>query len=518
MTKRLYIALSKLPLRLGICLTASLAVASAHALSPDPGAAIDKLMRTLYQRGQFDGAILVARQGTILYRNAFGRANVRSGADFTPETPSDIGSLTKQFTAAAIMILAERKKVSYDDSITRYIPEFSRSAHLNQVTLRELLNHTSGMPDYDDLGMDDTRMSQDDLIAGLLKNENRLEEPGEKYRYSNPGYALLAVVVQRVSGLSFGDFLDREIFKPLAMNSTFLYDGPAKRSWKAAVGYNQFGDVDDSGPTSIPGDGGIFSTVDDLYKWDQALYSDKLLPQSALSEAFTPGRVRQGPMAYGFGWNVAEEDGNKYVWHQGNRGGFRAFIERRPTERLTVILLTNRGNSKRRDINAAIRNILAGKPYVLPLQSGAEKLYQVIHDAGIDTALQTYHALKNSNDSSYDFGESELNTLGYQLLYRDQRPKDAITIFALNAREHPLSSNTFDSLGEAYWRHGDTVRAIASYQTAVALDPSNGHAAEMLRKLRFSRLIPLVICAIGVGGISTLFVVFARRRIRRASR
>lgn len=518
MTKRSGLALRKFPPRLGICLMAFLMIASAHASSPDQAPAIDKLMTTLHQRGQFNGAILVAKQGIILYRNAFGNANMQTGAGFTPETPSDIGSLTKQFTAAAIMILAERKKVSYDEPIARYIPEFSRSAHLSQITLRELLNHTSGIPDYGDLGMDDARMNQDELIAGLLKNENHTEEPGGKYRYSNPGYALLAIVVERVSGLAFGDFLDREIFKPLAMNSTFLYDSPAKRSSKAAVGYNQFGDVDDSGPTSIPGDGGIFSTVDDLYKWDQALYSDKLLPQSALSQAFTPGKVQRGTTVYGFGWNVGEEDGNKYVWHQGNRAGFRAFIERWPVDRTTVIILTNKGNSARRDMNAAIRNILADKPYVLPKESGAEKLYQVIHDSGIDSAMRTYNVLKNSSDPGYDFGESELNTLGYQLLYRDQRPTDAIAIFALNTREHPLSSNAFDSLGEAYWRNGDHVRAAASYQTAVLLDPTNGHAAAMLKKMRFSRWLVLAISLIGVGGMSALLVIFARRTIRRASR
>jgi tetratricopeptide (TPR) repeat protein len=147
-------------------------------------------------------------------------------------------------------------------------------------------------------------------------------------------------------------------------------------------------------------------------------------------------------------------------------------------------MLTNKGNSKRLDINVAVQSILADKPYVLPKQSGAEKLYRTIHESGIQAAMQMFDSLKNKNDANYDLGESELNTLGYQLLYRDGRPSDAIAILKLNSTEHPKSSNAFDSLGEAYRNNGDKDLAINSYQTAVKLDPTNGHAAEMLKELK----------------------------------
>jgi len=458
--------------------------AAAYGLSSDQAAEIDKLMRMLYQRGQFNGAILVAKQREIVYRKAFGKANFRTGTDFTPETPSNIGSVTKQITAMAIMILAERKKLNYDDPVSKYIPEFSHSARFSKVTLRHLLTHTSGIPDYGDLAIDDSGLDQTRLIASLLKKEDTLAEPGLRYRYSNPGYVLLAIVVERVSGKRFADFLEQEIFKPVGMTSTFVYDSAGRKPARAALGYDEFGETDDGAPTAIPGDGGLYSTVDDLFKWDQALYTDKLVRQSALSEAFTPGKVQQGTTFYGFGWNVVEEGGNKYLWHQGSQAGFRAFIERRLTESVTVIMLTNKGNSKRQEINVGIQNILAGKPYVLPKQSGAEKLYKVIHDSGVQSALQTYDALKNAKNADYDLGETELNTLGYQLLYGDKRVTDSIAIFKLNTREHPMSSNAFDSLGEAYWRNGDKDLAINSYQTAVKLDPTNNHAAEMLRELK----------------------------------
>lgn len=441
-------------------------------------------MSTLYERGQFNGVVLVADQGKIIYRKAFGKANFQTNADFTPEIPSDLGSVTKQFTAMAIMMLAERNKLSYDDAISKYIPELSHSPHFSKVTLRHLLTHTSGMPDYGDLAIDDTGLSQKGLIAALLGKEDLLSRPGQKYRYSNPGYALLAIVVERVSGKSFANFLQQEIFTPVGMSSTFVYDSPQKRNTRAAVGYDEFGQVDDAAPTAIPGDGGIYSTVDDLFRWDQALYTNQLVRQSTLIAAFTPGVVEEGSSTYGFGWNVAENGSDKYVWHTGSHAGFRAFIERRLASRTTVIMMTNKGNSKRMDINNAIFNILADKPYVLPRRSGAEWLYKAIHQSGIQSAIRQYDAIKNEKSADYDLGESELNALGYQLLYGDKRVSDAIAIFKVNTTEHPTSSNAFDSLGEAYLRNGEKDLAINSYQTAVKLDPTNGHAAAALKELK----------------------------------
>lgn len=443
---------------------------------------IDSLMSTLHERGQFNGSVLVAVQGRIIYRNAFGPANFETKTKLTPETPFCLASVTKQFTAMAIMMLAERKKLSYDDAVAKYIPEFSRSSQTVKITIRQLLTHSSGIPDYGDLGIDDSNLTQKQLVTDLLKQVSSFNQPGQKYRYSNAGYALLAIVVQNVSKQSFGDFLEESIFKPLGMNSTFTYDSPQKKNSQTAIGYNQFGARDDVNPTAVPGDGGVYSTVDDLFKWDQALYTDKLVSQSTLAAAFVPGSVQEGGSTYGFGWNVANAGGEKYVWHTGSTAGFRAFIERRLTSRVTVILLTNRGNSKRLEINDAILNTLGGKPYVLPKMSGAEKLYKTIRESGVQTAIQMYSSLAKGSD--YDLSELELNTLGYQLLYGDKRVSDAVAIFKLNTTEYPASSNAFDSLGEAYQTEGEKDLSIKSYQNAIRLDPTNGHAAEMLKKLR----------------------------------
>jgi CubicO group peptidase (beta-lactamase class C family) len=159
-----------------------------HAVPASKSAEIDELMSTMYERGQFNGAILVAVHGNTIYRKGLGKSNFSTGADFTLETPSNIGSVTKQFTAMSIMMLAERGKLSYDDPVSKFIPEFSRSAHLSQIALRQLLNHTSGIRDYGGLEIDDSDLDQQGLIAALLKRDDLFAKAGLKYRYSNPGY------------------------------------------------------------------------------------------------------------------------------------------------------------------------------------------------------------------------------------------------------------------------------------------------------------------------------------------
>ncbi len=226
-----------------------------------------------------------------------------------------------------------------------------------------------------------------------MKQHSHSPKPGLKYRYSNTGYNLLAIIVARVSGKSCGDFLQDGIFTPLGMNNTFLDDVSSQQLNSEASGYNQYGERDDPHPAATgdftKGDGGIYSTVDDLFKWDQALYTEKLVRQSTLAEAFTPGKVKEGVSTYGFGWNISRQYflfGDKYVWHTGNTGGFRAFIGRRLGEKTTVIMLTNRGNSPRVEINDAIVNILHGMAYNLPKLPIAPKMYDLIKKQGIEAA------------------------------------------------------------------------------------------------------------------------------------
>lgn len=426
---------------------------SAFSQITDTPQRLDSLMTALHNRSQFDGVALVAVDGKPIYRGSFGE-NL-SKQKFTPTTPSTIASLSKGFTAMAIMMLAEQGKLKYDDLIIKYLPELSQFS--NGITIRHLLTHTSGIPDVGDLGIDNPKLNNAVALATLAKLKSNFSEPGLKYQYSNTGYLLLASIVERVTNKKFSDFLNEQIFNPLEMRNSFL-----------------------SG--RVAGMGGIQSTVDDLLKWGESFDNEKLIRKSTLDEAFTPYPVKEGTSTYGFGWNISTSDGEKFIWHNGNADGYRAFIGKRLNEKITVILLTA-GDSKRIEINEAIVNILHNKPYILPKMSIVDKLYDQINKYDLEKGLALYDSLKQNESENYDFGEAQLNSLGYRLL-SEKKNKDAIEVFKRNTVEYPMSSNAFDSLAEAYYSNGDHKTAITYYEKALVLDPGNLSSINMLKKLK----------------------------------
>jgi len=184
--------------------------------------------------------------------------------------------------------------------------------------------------------------------------------PGQKYSYSNSGYVLLALVIERLSGESPSHFLGSRIFEPLGMDATFILTSLDQKTADVARGYDKSGQSDDFEGMAT-GESGVYSTVADLLRFDQALYSERLVSQRTLAEAFVPARVREGSSSYGFGWNIVTDASGTRVWHQGNTAGFRAFIERRLRDRITVIMLTNGCDTDRMAINDSIQQILQGK-------------------------------------------------------------------------------------------------------------------------------------------------------------
>jgi len=275
---------------------------------------------------------------------------------------------------------------------------------------------------------------------------------------------LLAMAVENAAAESFDTFLRTAIFNPLGMNNTRPESGRR--------------DAEET-----KGDGGLMSTVDDLLKWHYALEGERLVRAKTFAEALTPGKVAEGESTYAFGWNVAQRDGDTYMWHTGNSGGQRAFLGRRVRDRMAIIILT-RGDSRRIEIADAIVNILHGRPYDPPKLSIAGTLLTTIDEHGIDAAIALYQQLRTTAPTRYDFSEQQLNGLGYGLLEK-RRHVDAIRIFELNVRQFPTSANVFDSLGEALYRSGKRAEAAQAYARAVELDPSNVNAREMLLKLKY---------------------------------
>jgi CubicO group peptidase (beta-lactamase class C family) len=298
-------------------------------------------------------AILVAHKNQILFSKCFGLANLEEKLPVTPHTSFRLASLTKQFTAMAILILAARRKLSLDDRFTDFFPDFPKYA--STITIRHLLTHTSGLPDYENLIAPDTKSHLSDAdVLNLLAQQSKTEfNPGSQFKYSNSGYALLAQLIEKISQLSFPAFLHENIFAPLSMSNTVAYKAGLNHLPNRAYGYSQiknpFQRTDQNLTSAVLGDGGIYSSVDDLFKWDQALENHHLLP--AEFSPFTPAKLNSGnQINYGFGWEINSYRTLPIVSHSGSTIGFRNFIARFPQQNFTFIMLTNRSSPLPADI------------------------------------------------------------------------------------------------------------------------------------------------------------------------
>jgi CubicO group peptidase (beta-lactamase class C family) len=454
--------------------------AGSHCSGQAKGAAIDTLMHRLAARGQFNGSVLVAEHGKVIFEGGFGNADAGQGIPFTPATPCYLASLTKQFTAMAIMILAEQHKLAYGDSLPNYLPALPHYAR--NVTIRHLLNHTSGIPDYARLGLEHPGLTNREVVSKLETLDSLNFPPGSRFEYTNSGYVLLASIIERVSGQPYSVFLKRNIFEPLGMKATVVCDESHPEIRGRARGYNRFGDPDDYDLQTV-GEGGIYTSVQDMFTWDEALYTDKLVRPATLAEAFTPPNLADGgASSYGFGWVIGRYNGELTASHAGRYGGFNTYIKRFLAGRNTIVFLTNHDFKNMGTIGNALINILYERPLTLPRLSVAEFLYATYKAEGIAGALRGYDSLRGRNDTSYDFSESELNELGYQFLGMKKYP-EAVQILKLNAREFPGSSNVYDGLGEAYMDNGDRDLAIKNYRRSLELDPGNSNGVSMLKKL-----------------------------------
>src|SRR5690606_33159641 len=307
---------------------------------------VDSLMQR-YQGLGPGASLLVLRDGEAVVRRGYGLSDLEAGTEAGPATNYRLASVSKQFTAAAVLLLAQDGKLSIDDPVRRWLPSLPPSA--DAITLRHMLSHTSGLVDYEDL-MGDAGQGQtrDAGVLDLLEKQDRLYFPaGSAYRYSNGAYALLALIVEKASGLDYPAFLEQRIFEPLGMHDTIAYvaGGPevSNRAWGYSLVDGAWQRTDQSTTSAVLGDGGIYSSIDDLARWDAALYDDRLLSDASRALAFSPqARVTDEPYdaAYGFGWRITGDT----LWHSGETIGFRNVIVRWPHQRLTVVLLSNRND------------------------------------------------------------------------------------------------------------------------------------------------------------------------------
>lgn len=322
-------------------------------------------------------AAALIRNGRIEYRHVFGLANLDSRTPITLDTQFLLASLTKQFTAMAIMILAERHKLQFDDPLAKFCPEFPDYAHA--ITIRHLLNHTAGLTQYQELlvgkiGENYFRSSKSppavheftaaEALQVLSRQQKLRFAPGEKFEYSDSAYVVLAQIIERITGERYAEFLKENIFDPLGMRDTLVVDERKQKVPRLALGYAKrdakWQDITYSPENSVYGEDGIYRTLNDLYKWDQALYTERLVSRSTLELAFTPGRTNDGkeistglltrPSSYGFGWIISSLHGDKSVEHSGGWSGYATHILRVPSRRITAIILTNASNDEVPDL------------------------------------------------------------------------------------------------------------------------------------------------------------------------
>lgn len=311
-----------------------------------PSDAVERYVEAEMARQHIPGlALLVARRGEILRAEGFGFSNVELRVPVKPETLFQSGSVGKQFTATAVMMLVEEGKIRLDDSITKYLPDAPSS--WKPVTIRHLLGHTAGFTDYPK-GFD---FRKDHTEAELLKIVEAIPlafPPGTKWRYSNLGYLTLGVLIHRVTGKFYGDVLEDSIFRPLGMKDTRVMS-EADIVPNRAAGYRlvngQLKNQEWVAPTlNTTADGSLYFSIDDLAKWDAALYTEKLLKRSSLEQMWTPVTLKNGqPNSghYGFGWEITGSHGHRLIGHDGAWQGFTTQISRYVDDQLTVVVLTN---------------------------------------------------------------------------------------------------------------------------------------------------------------------------------
>jgi CubicO group peptidase (beta-lactamase class C family) len=333
-------------------------------------AVIDSLMAP-YARADRPGAsVVVIRDGGVALVKSYGLARVEKGEPVMPESNFRLASLSKQFTATAIMLLVADGKLRYDDVLATVLPLPELPDYARTVTVRQLLNHTSGLPDYEDFVPDSQTAQVHDadiprLIAGAPAPKFA---PGTRYDYSNTGYVLLALIVERASGMRFADFLRARIFAPLRMTTTVALEEGRSVVPHRAYGYtvDSAGGVrltDQSNTSATLGDGGIYSSVSDLVKWDRALEQHTLVSADAQRLAWTPPALAAGRTTqYGFGWFVDRDRGTMRLKHHGESRGFTNTILRYPERRLTVVVLTNRTGGAPWDVAQRIADLYLPPP------------------------------------------------------------------------------------------------------------------------------------------------------------
>lgn len=461
---------------------------TAPAGAADKASQIAELLQKYHDYGLFNGSALVAEGGSIVYKQGYGLANLEWHIPNQPDTKFRIGSLTKPFTALLVLQLVSEGKLRLEGTVADYLPYY-RADVAERVTLHHLLTHTSGMGESTYQGPEDIRRDPyqpRDFIENYLTGDLDFE-PGSHYSYSNLGYFVLGAILEEVTGESYEALVQERIFSRAGMKNSG-YDRHATILPARAAGYRvSVGGIKNAPyiDTSLPyAAGALYSTVEDLYLWDQALYSEKLLSDAWKQKYFTPFKDN-----YAYGWLVAKESlgpsiGERtFMAHGGTISGFTARLTRVVEDRNLIALLSNGDNAPLGAITSGVIRILYGFPVKFPKQPLAEVLLRTINERGVEAAVEEYQGFKGSQSDLHNFGEQELERLG-RFLLEEKRLSEALVVFRLNAEAYPESFRVYESLGDTHDARGEAELAREMFEKSLGLNPSNTHALERLKNLR----------------------------------
>ncbi len=362
------------------------AAQTARASDENLAATINEMLERTYKPDEPGAAVIAVREGKVILRKGYGKANLELGVPVEPDMVFRLGSITKQFTAVAVLMLAEQGKLSLDDDITKFLPDYPTRGQ--KITIEHLLTHTSGIKSYTSLPEWLTLWRKDiplnELIA-LFKDQPVDFAPGERWAYNNSAYVLLGAIIEKASGQTYREFIEKNIFAPLSMKRSF-YDDTARVIPRRVSGYSKSGDGYINAAylsmTQPYAAGALTSSVDDLALWDAALYTNKLVKQETLKRAWTASKLNDGkPTRYGYGWGTNSYEGHRIIEHGGGINGFSTDALRLPDDRIFVAVLTNKdsGTPAPSEVAFKIAALTVGKPYREPtatkLPSGALDKY-----------------------------------------------------------------------------------------------------------------------------------------------
>ncbi|WP_299334790.1 serine hydrolase domain-containing protein [uncultured Psychroserpens sp.] len=445
------------------------------------------------------GNILVYENGEVVFKSSNGLRSINPMDSLDLNSQFRLASVSKQFTGMAIMKLKEAGQLDYDQKVNTILPEFP----YDNISVRQLLHHVSGLTDYERL-MAMHWTPEDSTKTYLLGNDEVLKEfyrvgpeldfqPGERWEYSNTGYLVLATIIEKISGQHLSDFFKEHIFDPVGMTNTTLYkyqEGADPNMPNRVFGYETALNQKDNKLNdyhflnAVRGDGGVYSTLQDLYKWNMALANYTIISKDYLDEAWTSGKTNDGEYTgYGFGWFLEYNPGEpKVVSHSGGWVGFATFLHNEVEDKSGFIVLTNNSAETYANVMSAMGSIREGKPFELRKPSIKNTVAEHIFTEDIDKAIAHYKDLKANHADDYNFDESELNILGYGLI-NENRVDDALKIFKLNVDMYPDSANPYDSYADALILKGDSLKALENYKTCFAMDSTLQYAKDKAEAL-----------------------------------